>query len=189
MRRDITRGAWLLFLVLIPGVASSQNLGDAAAREKARRKDEEARAKEKPKVYTNEDLRSGKPKGTKEGSSGASEPSAPQPLEPESTRRRPNAGSEAEQIWREKGKAAHDTLKQAEERLASLDSQASRLLGQRIQSTDTNEILRLAAEQQGVLDEMERTKQEIAAAKKDWESLQEQARREGVPAQWLEPRP
>jgi hypothetical protein len=67
------------------------------------------------------------------------DPNAPPPLTPEQER-----------------------IQQLQNDIAGLDAQAKQLLWQQLQSTDTNEILRLKAEQQGVLDQLETARAELA---------------------------
>jgi len=54
-----------------------------------------------------------------------------------------------------------------------------------MQSTDTNEQLRLRAEQQEVFTSLGAAKAAVTAAQKAITSLEEEARRAGVPAGWL----
>jgi hypothetical protein len=53
-------------------------------------------------------------------------------------------------------------IKQLEDDIVGLDAQAKQLLWQYLQSTDTDEILRLKAEQKGILDQLEAARQELA---------------------------
>lgn len=55
-----------------------------------------------------------------------------------------------------------ERIEQLEKDIAALDAQAKQLLWQYLQSTDTNEILRLKAEQQGILDQLAASKAELA---------------------------
>jgi hypothetical protein len=56
-------------------------------------------------------------------------------------------------------------VQEAEEQVKALDDQANQLLWLYLQSTDTNEILRLKAEQQEVLDRLKEAKAELARLK------------------------
>jgi hypothetical protein len=53
----------------------------------------------------------------------------------------------------------------AEANVKALDEQAKQLLWEYLQSTDTNEIMRLKAEQQQVLEQLEAAKAELARLK------------------------
>jgi hypothetical protein len=114
-----------------------------------------------PRVFTNDDLEATKDKPsavqdlTATGgetayehapeNSAASEPApTPNPNEP------PPLTPEQERI------------QQLQNDIAGLDAQAKQLLWQQLQSTDTYEIMRLKTEQQGVLDQLETAKAELA---------------------------
>ena len=56
-------------------------------------------------------------------------------------------------------------IEEVEANVKALDAQAKELLWTYLQSTDTNEILRLKAEQQEVLDRLEAAKAELARLK------------------------
>ena len=56
-------------------------------------------------------------------------------------------------------------LKEAEDNVKSLEQTANALLWQYLQSGDSNEIMRLKAEQQGVLEQLEQAKAELARIK------------------------
>jgi predicted nucleic acid-binding Zn-ribbon protein len=69
--------------------------------------------------------------------------------------------------------------------VAKLDQEAARLANRILMSTDTNEILRLRAEQQKVQASLDAARSELEASRKALENLQEEARRAGVPPGWV----
>src|SRR5579862_1630075 len=168
----------VVLALLVPASSPAQSLSDAAAREKARRKEQEA--KSKPHSYSNEDL--GPEQKDKKPKSGEETQGAPAaalgPVMP--------AQSDEEKIWRSRAESARGAVKKAEDRVAGLDAKAKELLNQRILSTDTNEILRLMAEQKDVLDELGTARQDVEAAKKALEEFEQSARAASVPPQWIE---
>lgn len=118
--------------------------------------------KDAPKrVFTNDDLEAGRDKPSKVQDASATggatrweEPPTPPPEpQPESTE---PADTRTEEQRR---------IDEVEAQVKGLDDQAKQLLWAYLQSTDTNEILRLKAEQQEVLDQLEVAKAELARLK------------------------
>ena len=175
MKRALT----VLLLLLTPVVARAQSLADAAAKETARRKEKEA--KEKAQTYTNDDLDHGVKK--------SASPSPAPPAQTASTNEAPPLPSpnKEEASWRSRAESARNGVKQAESKVASLEAQAQDLLTKRLLSTDTNEILRLSAEQKDVLDQIGPAKEEVETAKKALQDFEDSARQAGIPAGWTEP--
>jgi hypothetical protein len=83
--------------------------------------------------------------------------------------------------WAERAQALRDAVTQAEEHVKDLDSQAQALLWQYLQSTDTNEILSLKAEQQEILDQLPDARKAVADAQKALEDFEKEAAKAGVP--------
>jgi hypothetical protein len=178
--RGLAFKGWLLLVLVAPPLTFGQSLGEAAAKEKERR----GGHKDQAKTYTNEDL----PKKT--ASQGVVNAAASSYVPPDTspTQSRPTEADAKEAGWRSRAGAARGAVKSAEAKAESLDSESRRLLTERLESTDTNEILRLQAEQQSVNEQLEAAKQENETAKKGLADLLEAARREGIPSAWLEPK-
>jgi hypothetical protein len=112
------------------------------------------------RVFTNDDLEESRKRPSavqdlqaKEGTVGyehADESSEPRPAQPTPE---PTPSYEEQQ---------QQQIAAAEEQVRQLDQRAKDLLWQYLQSTDTNEILRLKAEQQEVLNQLEAAKAELA---------------------------
>jgi hypothetical protein len=115
-RRWVSTALGVLALAL-PAVVAAQGLGDAAARERAKREAKKAEAK----VFTNEDLNEGRPPGTP-APSGAASPSTPSSSPAPTT----EGGSEGEQRSEE---ASSEEDRRAEEKtyIESLQAAQSRL--------------------------------------------------------------
>ena len=83
--------------------------------------------------------------------------------------------------WAERAQALRDAVAEAERRVQELDSRAQELLWQYLQSTDTNEILSLKAEQQEILDQLPEARKAVDEARKALEDFEREAARAGVP--------
>ena len=90
-------------------------------------------------------------------------------------------GGGAGGTWAERAQALRDAVAEAERRVQELDSRAQELLWQYLQSTDTNEILSLKAEQQEVLDQLPEARKAVDEARKALEDFEREAARAGVP--------
>jgi hypothetical protein len=189
LKKTVIGVAPLLLAVFLPASIRAQSLGDVAAKEKEKKKEQQAHQKEPAKAYTNDDLAHGQT--TKKDKTAEGENTAAAAFTPESSApngRRAEASS-AEKTWRARAQSARDAVKAAEGKVTSLDDQAKLLLTRRIQSTDTNEILRLMSEQRDVLDQIETAKHDVEAAQKALEDFMQSARAANIPAGWLEPPP
>jgi hypothetical protein len=83
--------------------------------------------------------------------------------------------------WADRAKGLREQVTQAEEHAKDLDSRAQTLLWQYLQSTDTNEILSLKAEQQEVLDQLPDAKKAVEEAQKALADFEREATQAGVP--------
>lgn len=127
MTRPRTAVALGVVLLALPAVASAQGLGDAAARERAKREAKKAEAK----VFTNEDLEQGRPAGTPsaggEGSPSVAPPpsSAAPPSTEGSDTGSDDSSSEADR--RAEEQRYLDGLREAQSRLAQLEGRIREL--------------------------------------------------------------
>ncbi|HET9315965.1 MAG TPA: hypothetical protein VFQ51_10265 [Vicinamibacteria bacterium] len=111
------------------------------------------------RVFTNDDLEAGrdKPSAVQDLSATGVAPAPDEPMDAEPARDEPAPEDPgADQARR---------IKEAEEQVKALDDQANQLLWLYLGSTDTNEILRLKAEQQEVLDRLKAAKADLARLK------------------------
>jgi hypothetical protein len=148
-----------------------------------------------PHVYSNRDLpEQPSPEPEKDGKKGEkkAEKATPAPTASptpdaaaaafEAERQR-QAAEEAS--WRGRAAAARDAVATNEAAVAKLQDEAGRLANRILLSTDTNEILRLRAEQQKVQASLDAARNELEASRKAVDDLQEEARRAGVPPGWV----
>jgi hypothetical protein len=168
LRRIATVSA-LLALVL-PAVAAAQGLGDAAARERARR--QAAKKAGETKQFTNEDLEQGRPPGTAptggEASAPSSSSSPPTSTTSEGGEESPDPSSEeadrreAEQPYQEGLRAAQSRLAQVEARIQELRNKLNPMSGSFIYgATGSNS----ANEEAQVRQELNQAEAELNAAR------------------------
>jgi hypothetical protein len=191
-RRLLT--AFLLTLLVSPGYA--QSLGDAAAREKAKR---QKKGPPSAPVMTDEDLKATRPPGQsgKTGDSASSTPSSSTSGEGGSREggSRRNEGREGESsstggneaMWRERAQSQRNAIAAAEKAIQDNQDKLNRLMMDRepIALGDPNRlqtIERMKAETQRAL---EQAQLQRAEAQKALQDLEEEARRNNVPPGWL----
>lgn len=181
-------------LAFAAGSLPAQSLGELAAKEKRRREEEQKKNKGPARVITTEDLAK-----VTASTATAAAPALAQDLgarrarseaaaETESSESEGGAsgpGGRDEKTWRAQAAEAREAVRGAEQTAQSLERQIAKLFGEIQRSTDTNEILRLRAEQKDLEEELERTKQELAKARQELVAFEESARRAGVPPGWI----
>jgi hypothetical protein len=196
-RRFLT--AFLLTLLVPPGY--SQSLGEAAAREKARR------SKQGPssaRVITDEDLKASRPPGqagqqadsgsatsstttsstTREGStSGEGRSSRPSVREGESAS---SSGGDAT-VWRERAQAQRGAIAAAEKRIQDSQDRLARLMADRepVALGDPNRLQTIERMKAETRQALERAQLDLADAQKGLQDLEDEARRNNVPPGWL----
>jgi hypothetical protein len=171
----------LIPIVLLLGAsatAAAQSLGEVAARTSKERKGKGG------KVYTNDDLN--------EARSGPERLAAPMTSAPGAAAAAP-AGSppttmDPAQRWRRDAKQRRDVIAGIEVKVKGLQSRFDALMADRepINVMDPNRLQTLEAEKAKLRAELEAAKDELARARQALEDLQEAARKEGVPAGWLD---
>jgi hypothetical protein len=118
--------------------------------------------KDAPKrVFTNDDLEATKDKPSAVQDLSATGGATTMPAEPVRPPETPDEPTPPTDTRTEEERR----IAEAEATVKALDEQANQLLWEYLQSTDTNEILRLKAEQQEVLDRLEAAKAELARLK------------------------
>ncbi len=181
----ITVGALVLASA---AAASAQSLADVARREEERRK----AVKGSGKVYTNDALI------PDPGSTGAA-PTAPPAVQPETPA--PAAGAPAapkpeepgaagelpktEAEWRKRVAGEREALSRAQIFAEALQSRINVLSADFVNRDDPAQRDSVAVERQKALAELDRVKQEIQQHQKAITTIQDQARRAGVPAGWV----
>ena len=179
----------VLGLVLLCGAsAAGQSLGDVARQEAERRK----AIAPSGKVYTNDSLRS-EPQPRTPPAAPAPDPApAETPAPPASSDGSTPGGTtpaapapQTEADWRKRAATARDTLARLQTFSEALQSRINALTTDFVNRDDPAQRDVVAAERQKALVELERVKQEIADQQKALTTLQDEARRAGVPAGWV----
>jgi hypothetical protein len=169
----------------LPVGSAAQGLGDTAARERARR-EQSGRKAEPAKVFTNDDLAAGRPAGEQAGEAAPAGETAPPAAEAEG-----GTGGEKEdtRLPAEKLKAELDAVRDARNRVTSLEAQ-SRQLQEKLNpmsgsfiygpsgSNSANEEAQVREQLNGVEADLAGARQELSRAT---EALQEASRRQSVP--------
>ena len=181
-----------VLLVTTTAPAMAQALGDVAKQEAERRKTVGTPGK----VYTNDSLRSEPPPAAAPaGPKSAAPPAAPAPAAPGG---QPTAGEASgtttpaaepapttEDGWRTRITAARDALSRAQIFSEALQSRINALNTDFINRDDPAQRDAIAAERQKAMSELDRVKREIADHQKAITTIQDEARRAGVPAGWV----
>lgn len=183
----------MLLVLLASRLALPQSLGEIAKKEEERRKT----VKTPSKVYTNESLKrdpggSPAPAGTPPSTPPpASAPPAPAPSAatpatnaPQSNTTKPQTQKD-EAYWRNRIGQARDQLERAKTLLDALQSRVNALATDFVNTDDPARRSVIERDRQKALAEMERLKKEIGEQTKAVATIEEEARRGGVPAGWL----
>jgi len=154
--------------------ASPQSLGEVAAKEKARQEAERKKAGGAAKVITEEDLR-GRGAGTysQPGATGGATTATPGASpSPGASPGAPKQKTE-EELRADQEKDWHDRLQKAQEEVTRLSTQADRL------QADLNDLTGTlyGASRTNLMNRMEQTKKDLAAANQTVADLQEEGRR------------
>jgi hypothetical protein len=184
------------FAVLLAGAAplTAQSLGEVARQEAERRKAIAAPGK----VYTNGSLRAEAPP-TSSSPASVSTPPAAAPAAEQATAKAvqapagQSAGTDApaepaamtEEAWRKRITDARDGLSRAQIFAEALQSRINALTTDFVNRDDPAQRDTIAAERQKALAELDRVKREIGDLQKSITTIQDEARRAGVPAGWV----
>lgn len=191
----ITRIAVVLVLVARGGVVSGQSLADVARAEEARRKGAKAPAK----VYTNDDL---KPIGdsptvvaptpatasaSKPVSAGDAKAADGKAADAKAAEVKKAAGAAArdEKFWRDRVTAARTAVARSKAFAEALQSQINGLTTEFVNMDDPAKRAVIEKRRIDAIAEQDRLKKEIDDQTKAITAIEEEARREGVPAGWL----
>jgi hypothetical protein len=173
-------------------LVAAQTLGDVARQEEARRK----AIKSPAKVYTNETLQdAGSPPAPVTPAAGAAPggtpPPAATPPSPSGAPpgQQPTAAADqapsGEATWRKRIAAARDNLARSQTFQDALQSRINALTTDFTNRSDPAQRAVIGTERQKALAELDRVKQEIQQYQKEITTIQEEARRAGVPAGWV----
>jgi hypothetical protein len=174
-------------LVLVSGAAASaQSLADVARREEERRKS----VAKAGKVYTNDQLPPAPPVSAPRPASGAVAPSKPDPAAPDAPAgdaAKPGdqaTGATTEDGWRKRVATEREALSRSQILADALQSRINALTTDFENRGDPAQRSVIFTDRQNALAELDRVKKEIAEHQKAITTIQEEARRAGVPAGW-----
>jgi hypothetical protein len=177
-------------------VASAQSLADVARVEEARRKT----AKTPAKVYTNDDLKpigdsvvppapSAPVSASKPVSGAAADAKTGDPKAAEAkaaeAKKTQGAGQRDEKFWRERITSARTSLARSKAFVEALQSQINGLYTEFVNMGDPIKRAGIEKKRLEAIAEQDRLKNDIDAQTKAITAIEEEARREGVPAGWL----
>ncbi len=198
MKRVITISA--LAILAVAAIASAQQtaaanrpLAQVAREEEARRQS----IRKPAKVYTNNDLRSdtsigvaGPPAGTTAATSGNASPSnvtpgAPSVNLPGGTA--PPAPAQAQAYWQNRIKDARTQVTRSQMFADSLQTRINSLRTDFVNRDDPAQKAQIERDLNAALAELERVKKELDDNTKKITTIEDEARRAGVPPGWLRP--
>jgi hypothetical protein len=169
--------ATVVVCVVCTAAAASAQLGEVARKEAERRKTVTSSAK----TYTNESLKS----APQPSSAPALSTPAASPLPPPSASADPSDRQKDEALWRERIRGEREALERAKTFAEALQSRINALNTDFVNRDDPAQRSVIAADRDKALAEMERVKKEIEQHTKAIPTIQEEARRAGVPAGWV----
>ena len=186
------RALSIVVLLLVPALATAQSLGEAAAREKAKRDSKRGKSAPAP-TYTDEDL---KDPSKPEKKSGEGTSSGGQPRSRSSTARRaPEATAEAapsvsagdESVWRQRARGQREAVRSAEKAIEDAQSRLNALMLDRDPTSlgDPNRLQTIEARKNEARSALEAARLNLAEAQKGLQDLEDEARRNSVPPGWL----
>lgn len=181
----------LALLVTASAALAQSPLADAARREAERRKAIRAA----PTTYTNEDLarlpvrsapaRPAVPPTTVTTIGPAGSVAAPPPAAAGLAAAADTAGPRDEKYWRDRMTAARTNVSRLELFAEALQSRINALSADFVNRDDPAQRQKIAEDRQRALDELDRVTREIKDATAAIAAIQDEARRDGVPAGWV----
>lgn len=181
-------------LVFGGSVAYGQSLVDIARKEEERRK----AVKAPSRVYTFQDVQKASgvdptapvtaaPGGTTAAPAPAAKPPGAAAAPKDAAAPPPDQGAKDEAYWREMFSDARTKLERSNAFLSALKTQYDLLANRFTGLSDSAERGAVVAQMEKVQAELERVQQDIAQQSKDLATLEEQARKAGVPPGWIRP--
>jgi hypothetical protein len=177
------------FILFTAASASAQSLGDIARQEEARRKAVAGAGK----VYTNEALKPEPPPSPGSVPAAAPAPAAPattpadgaKPGDPAAPGAAPGGAAKTEAEWKKRIADERDALSRAQTFAEAIQTRINVLSADFVNVDDPAKRDVVAADRTKALAELERLKQEIQTRQKAITSIQDEARKAGVPAGWV----
>ena len=162
---------------VVSTAAAPAQLGEVARKEAERRKTVTSSSK----TYTNESLKS----APQPSSAPASSSPAASTLPPPNASADPSDRKKDEAQWRDRIRGEREALDRAKTFAEALQSRINALNTDFVNRDDPAQRSVIAADRDKALAEMERVKKEIEQHTKAIPTIQEEARRAGVPAGWV----
>jgi hypothetical protein len=189
MKRWFHLTAAVVVCAVCTAVGASAQLGEVARKEAERRKTVTSSGK----TYTNESLKSEPQPASAPASSGteASTSTSAPPPSSSSTPPPPRVSADPEERkkdeaqWRERIRREREALERAKTFADALQSRINALDTDFVNRDDPAQRSVIAADRDKALAELERVKKEIEQHTKAIATIQEEARRAGVPAGWI----
>jgi hypothetical protein len=188
--------AWsIAVLLLVPALATAQSLGEAAAREKAKRDSKRGKSAPAPS-YTDEDLKDpSKPeKKSGEGTSSGGQPEGGTTYGQMTPEAAAEAGIAAtsvsagdESVWRQRARDQREAVRSAEKAIEDAQSRLNALMLDRDPTSlgDPNRLQTIEARKNEARSALEAARLHLAEAQKGLQDLEDEARRNSVPPGWL----
>lgn len=187
--------AFIVTLLVSPVYA--QSLGEAAAREKAKRDKQGPSA---TRVITDQDLKASRPppkpgQGTESGDAASRSGRGGSGSEEGGTAHRSSGVREGEstssqddeKFWRQRAQNQRKAIAAAEKSIESSQDRMARLMADRepVALSDPNRLQTIENLKRETQQALERAQRDLAAAQKGLQDLEEEARRKSVPPGWL----
>jgi hypothetical protein len=177
-----TAAVALLTLFMGGPVFGRDDLAAVAAREKERRA--QAKKRGTAKTYTDEDLKD------KAGPKDKNTTAVPSASESSPRSQEGGSGDDGQKGWSDRAAGIRAAAKDAQTRVSALEARIADLQLDRNPNSadllDPNRLQKREAEKAAAIQDLEKAKADLAATQKDRENLEEEARREHVPAAWIQ---
>lgn len=169
-------------LAVVASAASAQSLASVAKASNEQRKEQGTRSK----VYTNDNLRQDITPSTP-GASAATDPATPATAAPveTATAAASDTATHDEKYWKERMKAARESLERNESFASALQSQINGLTTQFVNRDDPAQRAGIEQQRSKAVGDLEKVQRDIEASKKAIAAVEDDARKAGVPAGWL----
>lgn len=174
-----------LLLGAMPAVSPAQSLADIARATSASRKEQPKAGK----VYTNGDLRAditpSDPSAPTPGATSADSTASASAGAADAGDGKDAGGARDEKYWRGRITGARDALERAERFAEALQSQINGLMVDFVNRDDPAQRAQIEQRRTKAVADLERTQREIADHRKAIATVEDDARKAGVPAGWL----
>jgi hypothetical protein len=190
------RALSIAVLLLVPALATAQSLGEAAAREKAKRDSKRGKSAPAPS-YTDEDLKDPSKPEKKSGEGTASSGGQPEggttygqtthEAAAEAANAAPSVSAGDEPVWRQRARDQREAVRSAEKAIEDAQSRLNALMLDRDPTNvgDPNRLQTLEVKRNEARSALEGARLNLAAAQKGLQDLEDEARRNSVPPGWL----